>query len=65
VSILDNLDRTVQHLGEINGALAIQKRVLEWAVEHKSFLNMTPGLIESLVTVLDTKVAIIRRAGAA
>ena len=65
MSILDNLDRTVQHLGEINGALAIQKRVLEWAVEHKSFLNMTPGLIESLVVILDAKIASIRRDGAA
>jgi len=65
MSILDELDKTTQRLGEINGALAVQKHVLEWAVEHKSFLNMTPGLIESLVTVLDTKVAIIRRDGAA
>ena len=65
MSILNELDKTTQHLGEINGALAVQKRVLEWAVEHKSFLNMTPGLIESLVVILDTKVALIRRDGAA
>ena len=65
MSLLDNLDKTAQHLGEINGALAVQKRVLEWAVENRSFLNMTPGLIESLVTVLDAKVVLIRRDGAA